>query len=259
MLEYFNDLKAAADSAKPAADKTPPTAPGSLQASVDVKEKTINLTWQPAQDNVGVVSYRIYRNGVNIDSVKIPHWKDTAAQPGTKYDYYLFAVDAAGNVSPASNHVSAEIPVEQSQEKPRVPAGLSVSATTQTTLDISWQPVTNVAISQYTVYRDGLKVQSSPLLSFHDSGLSANTTYIYSVVAQSVAGDLSELSAPLRAVTLADPATLLPAIAAWETDIAYESGDVVTYHGKKYQCLQRHTSIQDWNPEDALSLWKVVK
>lgn len=259
LLEYFNDLKNAADSAKPAVDTKPPTVPANLQVYADLKEKTINLTWLPAEDNVGVIGYRIYRNGVNIDSAKTTHWQDTSALPGTKYDYYVFAVDAAGNVSPASNHVNAEIPLQESHEKPLAPSGLSIAAVTQTTLDISWQPVTNVAVSQYTVYRDGQKVQSSGSLSFHDNGLSANTAYTYSVVAQSVKGDLSELSMPLRAVTLADPAAQPPAIAAWETDIEYQVGDVVTYNSRKYQCLQRHTAIQDWNPEAALSLWKVLK
>ncbi len=259
LLEYFNDLKNAADSAKPAVDTKPPAAPADLQASADVKDHSINLTWQPAEDNAGAVSYRIYRNGVNIDSAKVPHWKDTHVQPGIKYEYYLLAVDEAGNVSPASNHISAEVPVGQNLEKPLAPSGLSVSASTQTTLDIQWQPVTNVAVSQYIVYRDGHKVQSLGSLSFHDSGLTANTAYTYSIMAQSVKGDLSELSMPLRAVTLADPVTQPPPIAAWETDVTYQAGDVVTYNGNQYQCLQKHDSMQEWNPEAAQSLWKRMK
>lgn len=256
-IEHINAMKQAADKAKTKLDK--PAAPVDLQAYADVQTKTIELAWQPATESSGVVSYRVYRNGVNIDSVKAAHWSDTSVQPGTKYHYYVLAINAAGGVSPASNHVIAEVPAEQSQEKPLAPTGLSVSAVTQTALDIQWQPVTNVAIGQYTVYRDGHKVQSSDALSFHDSGLTANTAYTYSIVAQSAKGDLSELSMPLRVLTLADPASQPPAVAAWESGVAYQAGDVVTYNGNQYQCLQKHDSMQEWNPEAAQSLWKRMK
>ena len=41
----------------------------------------------------------------------------------------------------------------------------------------------------------------------------------------------------------------------WEVGKAYQVGDLRQYGEKPYRCLQAHTSIQEWNPEDAVSLW----
>ncbi len=42
----------------------------------------------------------------------------------------------------------------------------------------------------------------------------------------------------------------------WEVDKAYTIGYRVRYEdGYLYKCLQDHTSIQSWNPAEAISLW----
>jgi hypothetical protein len=52
-------------------DVTPPTAPTSLSAVVE-GSSAIGLNWGNSTDNVGVVSYRIYRNGVLVGTVPGP-------------------------------------------------------------------------------------------------------------------------------------------------------------------------------------------
>ena len=44
---------------------------------------------------------------------------------------------------------------------------------------------------------------------------------------------------------------------AWAVGVAYAVGDLVTYQGATYKCLQAHTSIQTWNPAAAGSLWQL--
>lgn len=49
-----------------------------------------------------------------------------------------------------------------------------------------------------------------------------------------------------------------PQTDAWAYPVAYKVGDLVTYQGKTYQCLQAHTSIASWNPVVTPALWKRV-
>lgn len=46
----------------------------------------------------------------------------------------------------------------------------------------------------------------------------------------------------------------------WDGDSkAYQIGDKVTYNGKNYECIQAHTSQEDWTPSATASLWKEKK
>ena len=44
--------------------------------------------------------------------------------------------------------------------------------------------------------------------------------------------------------------------AIWEYPINYKVGDMRTYNGMLYTCIQAHTSQEDWTPDTASSLWK---
>lgn len=46
--------------------------------------------------------------------------------------------------------------------------------------------------------------------------------------------------------------------ANWQENTAYEIGDRRRYNDVLYKCLQAHTSIPTYNPEDAVSLWARV-
>jgi cytochrome b involved in lipid metabolism/glutamine amidotransferase PdxT len=87
-------------------DTTPPTTPANLTATV-ISATQINLSWSAATDNVGVTSYRLYRDGVRIVSQSGLTYSDSALTTGTTYSYTIYARDAAGNTSPASTAVTA--------------------------------------------------------------------------------------------------------------------------------------------------------
>lgn len=88
----------------PAADTTPPTAPSGLTATAQ-RGYRIAMSWQASTDDVGVVGYRIYRNGSQIGQVTTLGFTDTVRSTSDQ-TYVVRAVDAAGNLSPASNSVS---------------------------------------------------------------------------------------------------------------------------------------------------------
>ena len=97
----------------PTPDTTPPTAPLDLRI-VGFTGTQVDLAWDAATDNVGVVQYRLER-AVGVDSTAfhqifataILTYSDIGLARGETYRYRVRAVDAAGNLGPYSNVVEA--------------------------------------------------------------------------------------------------------------------------------------------------------
>ncbi|MGV9362831.1 lytic polysaccharide monooxygenase [Amycolatopsis sp. NPDC003731] len=47
-----------------------------------------------------------------------------------------------------------------------------------------------------------------------------------------------------------------PTGGTWSAGTAYKAGDVVTYGGATYRCLQPHTAIAGWEPPNTPALWQ---
>ncbi|NRQ55265.1 lytic polysaccharide monooxygenase [Brevibacillus sp. HD1.4A] len=97
-------------------DTEAPTAPTGIMSHHQT-ETVIDLMWSPSRDNVGVVKYKVYRDGTQVGTVDQPSFVDKQLTPGTSYTYTIKAVDAAGNVSEAS----APFAVSTKKKSPEVP------------------------------------------------------------------------------------------------------------------------------------------
>jgi chitodextrinase len=87
---------------------------------------------------------------------------------------------------------------------PSVPGSLQGSATSSTAVSLSWTASTdNVGVASYRVMRNGVSVGTAAGTSYNDSGLSANTTYSYTVSAVDAAGNRSGESAARQVTTQA--------------------------------------------------------
>jgi chitodextrinase len=89
---------------------------------------------------------------------------------------------------------------------------LAASGTTQTTTSLSWSGATdNVAVTGYDVYKDGVLLGSTASTTYAVSGLSASTTYAFTVKAKDAAGNASVASNTASVTTLAPvPDTTAP-------------------------------------------------
>jgi len=87
-------------------DTQPPTVPGSLRVT-GKSSVTISLAWNASTDNVGVTGYDVIRGGTRVATVNTLSYTDPNLTPNTTYSYVVKARDAAGNLSGASNTVSA--------------------------------------------------------------------------------------------------------------------------------------------------------
>jgi len=86
-------------------DTTPPSKPTSLTADA-VIGNWVDLNWTSSTDDIGVVGYKILRDGVQIATSSSTSYSDTTVQPDTSYSYYLVAFDASNNDSPQSDIVT---------------------------------------------------------------------------------------------------------------------------------------------------------
>jgi chitodextrinase len=80
------------------ADTTPPSAPGTPVATT-VTASQVGLSWTASTDNVGVVGYRVIRNGSVIATVSGTTYTDSGVSASTSYTYQVVAADAAGNTA----------------------------------------------------------------------------------------------------------------------------------------------------------------
>lgn len=180
-------------------DCTAPTAPHlTLPGQTS---NSVSLSWSGATDNVGVTGYDVARNGTKVGTVTGTTFTDPGLAPGT-YSYTVTAHDAAGNVSAASNAVSATLGCPGDCTAPTAPTGLTSPSQTTTTVALTWTGASdNVGVTGYDVLRGGVKVGTAASTSFTDTGLTAATSYTYTVTAHDAAGNVSGASAPLTVST----------------------------------------------------------
>ncbi len=86
----------------------PPSVPSKLSAIESTSQ--IGLSWSASTDNVGVVGYKIFRDGQYLESVGTVAALDSEAVSSTQYCYTVSAYDAAGNESAQSAPICTTAP-----------------------------------------------------------------------------------------------------------------------------------------------------
>ena len=171
-------------------DLTPPAAPAPPTATRGDGE--VSLAW-PANAEPDVLSYRVFRNGGQVDDVQATTYVDRGLVNDTPYSYTLVAVDRHGNASPASAPAVTATPTDLTP--PAAPTGLTATAgDTENTLAWTANPEPDVAA--YRVLRDGVPVDEVPGTTSVDRGLVNGTSYAYTLVAVDRHGNASPASAP---------------------------------------------------------------
>ncbi len=102
----------------------------------------------------------------------------------------------------ASNGVS--FTVQADTVPPSTPTGLTATAISSSQINLSWTASTdNVGVTGYNLYRAGIKIGTSGNTSYQDTGLTASTSYSYTVAAFDAAGNISAQSTGASATTQA--------------------------------------------------------
>ncbi|UKS24777.1 S8 family serine peptidase [Paenibacillus sp. HWE-109] len=194
-------------------DTAPPTAPSGLKISGSTAN-SVTLSWTASTDNVGVAGYDIYQGAMLVGSVNGATTTFTVAglTANTTYSFSVKSKDGSGNLSAASGAINAIIDTLA----PTVPSNVVTSGKTNSTITLTWTASTdNVGIAGYDIYQGAMFVGSvnGATTTFTVAGLTANTTYSFSVKSKDGSGNLSAASGTINAIidTLAptDPSNVV--------------------------------------------------
>jgi chitodextrinase len=183
-------------------DTTPPSAPGSVTATA-ASPRQVNLNWSAATDASGISGYQISRNGSPLATLgNVTSYTDTTAAPNSSYTYTARAIDNAGNTGPSSNASTVTTPAPPSDNTPpSIPANLRSTAVSTSSVSLAWDASTDNSggsgMAGYRIYRNSILVGSTSQTAFTDSGLTAATTYSYTVSAVDNATNESAQSSAL--------------------------------------------------------------
>jgi fibronectin type 3 domain-containing protein len=194
-------------------DTTAPSAPSALTATGSLT--AAQLGWAASTDDVGVVRYNVHRG---TTAGFTPSAANRIAQPaGTGYTdtvaagtyyYKVTAEDAAGNVSAASNEVSATV----GDATPPGPPGTLTAAGAVGRATLAWGAATdNVAVARYNVHRGttaGFNPSAAnriaqPTTTGYTDVTTAGT-YFYKVTAEDTAGNVGPTSNEASATVTTD-------------------------------------------------------
>jgi len=113
-------------------------------------------------------------------------------------------------------------------QAPTIPTNLVANNTTETTTDLSWDASTdNGSVADYDVLQDGVIVATVADINTQITGLIANTSYAFTVVARDLSGNVSQESNALNVTTLEEGATppcTGPAVSTYPYSESFESG-----------------------------------
>jgi chitinase len=102
-------------------DTQSPTAPANLRVTATTSS-SVSLGWDPSSDNVAVTGYDVLRGGALIGNSSSTSFTVSGLLASTTYSFTVRAKDAAGNLSTASDAVTATTP-NDSPPPPPPPGG----------------------------------------------------------------------------------------------------------------------------------------
>jgi glucose/arabinose dehydrogenase/chitodextrinase len=194
-----------------AGDTEAPSAPADLSAQAPSADR-VSLGWSAATDNVGVIGYEIYRDGVLLATRGTgTSYTDATVQSRTAYEYAVRALDAAGNRSAPAGPRTVTTPAPPDTQAPSAPAGLSATAAGPRKIDLSWNAASDdTGVTAYEVYRDGqLLAVTGDATSHSDTTVAPQTAYRYTVRALDAAGNRSAAGNEAAVTTPPAPTTTL--------------------------------------------------
>lgn len=181
-------------------DSIKPEPPALVTARASSSKTKVYLNWSGASDNMGVVSYEVYRSvgsgtAARLTSTGSTSYDDTDVSANNTYKYYIVAVDGAGNRS--ANSITVSVTTNGDPEGPTPPVNLKVTLANDNETKLSWTASTDVTgVNGYYVYRavgsgSFYQLATTTGTSYTDKNLSFRETYRYYVVAFDTAGNTS--------------------------------------------------------------------
>ena len=182
-----------------------PDAPTGLTAP-SATHDSVTLSWDDPADN-SITGYLVLRRDIvnqapgTFSTVETDTgsaattYTDSTVAPETRYAYRVKAINAAGT-SPQSNYVNVDTPAAP----PAAPTGLSATTVSHDSVTLEWDDPGDDSITGYMVLRRNAQDKDAGVFatiesntgsaktSYTDSTVSAETSYVYQIIAINPAG-----------------------------------------------------------------------
>ncbi|GGG32918.1 hypothetical protein GCM10011344_37320 [Dokdonia pacifica] len=184
----------------------------------------------------------LFKNGVLIDIIGtfnggssnfakdvILRRKPTVLSPSTTYTTSEWDSFPSNTTSDLGSHtVEGNTPAPDTQA-PTAPSNLTASNVGETSLSLSWNASSdNVAVTDYDVYNGNAVIATTANTTYTVTGLSAGTTYTFSVRAKDAASNVSSAS---NSITVTTDAIVLNYCNAGGNNVNFEYIDFVGIGG----------------------------
>ena len=183
-----------------------PGAPTGLSVT-GTTSTTVSLSWTAPSGTV--TGYYLYQNGTQVGSSTGTSATVTGLSPSTTYTFTVAAYNSSGT-GPQSSSVQGTTSSSGGGGAPGAPTGLTVNATDATSVILSWTAPSGT-VTGYYVYQNGTQVGSSTGTSATVTGLSASTTYTFTVAAYNSSGTGTQ-SSSVQATTSATSPSGAPTV-----------------------------------------------
>lgn len=171
-------------------DLSLPTVPGNVTAN-GTSSSAVSVTWSASTDTgSGLSGYSVYRNGTRVaNNISATSFSDSGLSASTTYSYVVEACDKA---SPAncvqSSAAAGTTQTAADTTPPTAPGNFKATANGTNQIRLTWNastdPESPSGIS-YTIARNGTPVVTTiNVLTYTDGGLTADTTYQYTITAK---------------------------------------------------------------------------
>lgn len=130
---------------------------------------------------------------------------------------------------------------------PSAPKNLTGTSTSTTTVDLNWTAATdNVGVKNYSIYQDNNALVTTSSVSHSVSGLTANTSYAFKVLARDAAGNESSFSNVVNIKTDDNTAALVTTSGNLETYLGSFIDAVPGSSGNNYT-IPSSVQLTKWN------------
>ena len=192
-----------------------PLSPRNLTTS-PLSDTQISLTWNPPINATGVTGYQIeFKTGSGSYSIlsltgNLTTYLHTGLITNTTYTYHVSAINSAGIGNPSNESITTTLSI------PSAPRNLSAIVISSSQINLAWNaPSSNggTSIKGYKILRENsctgifvaISNTANSSTTYSDTGLAANTCYLYNVQAINAIGIGSTATNNVTATTNSVP------------------------------------------------------
>jgi chitodextrinase len=178
------------------ADTAAPTAPTSLRV-ISASHNSVSLAWNASSDNTGVEKYAVIRNNTLLAYATSTSYIDQTVSENSSYTYTVKALDAAQNMSAASNTLSIATPAAPDTQPPVVQLTSPSAGTVRGSVTMSATATDNRGVASVAFYANNYLIgsdSSAPYAITWDTLLAPDSSVAVTAVAKDVSANTTTAS-----------------------------------------------------------------